>query len=299
MAGEFPAPIDVLPHRDPILWVDEVTAMGEGSIDAVWTPNPDQHFRRGDIDPVVLIESIAQAGAYAEFVKPGEPRIPLFGGIKRADFGIMPKSGEQIRLNVELVKTNDPRIFGGVGRAFVSDGLACEAEISGVILPERRSLMMINRYDVVDGRFNEVDRDATLIAPSKALRKGEYELALDLATKYRGNYACGVWLPTAEWYAGHEFGGQAVLPGVRQVGAMRDLAQYHLAMTRTPADMRRIRFEGVKDVSFTRTVRPTEEIELEAVNSMDSDRNNQTYSTSARVAGMVASQATLFFELAA
>lgn len=125
-----------LPHRYPFLMVDRVTELEEGkravALKNVTSNEPFfvGHYPGRPIMPGVLIlESLAQVGGILLFADLGcKGRVPLFGGIDRARFRRIVVPGDQLRLEVEVLKAR-----GGsgkvVGKAFVGDELAAEAEL--------------------------------------------------------------------------------------------------------------------------------------------------------------------------
>ena len=67
----FPKPEDVLPHRNPFLFLTEVTDLELGKwAEALWILNGDEIFFEGHfpgrptLPGVLMCESIAQLGAY-------------------------------------------------------------------------------------------------------------------------------------------------------------------------------------------------------------------------------------------
>jgi 3-hydroxyacyl-[acyl-carrier-protein] dehydratase len=131
----LPRPEDVIPHRPPFLFVDEVTELvPDESARGRWTPSPDLdvfkgHFPDFPVLPgVLLVESIAQLGAIAALATEGEGEdgvIPLFGGIDKARFRRAVRPGDVIDLEVELTQRSK-RAGKGQGRASVNGELACE-----------------------------------------------------------------------------------------------------------------------------------------------------------------------------
>ena len=90
----LPAPIDVLPHRPPFLFVDALTALVPGeSATGTWTLSGDEWFFGGHfpgrptLPGVLMCEAIAQVGAIA-VLSDGRfaGKLPLFGGLDGARF---------------------------------------------------------------------------------------------------------------------------------------------------------------------------------------------------------------------
>ena len=90
----LPAPADLLPHRPPFLFVDELVAMEPGqSAIARWTLTGDEWFFPGHfpgrptLPGVLMCEAIAQVGACAVLADERfAGRLPLFGGLDGARF---------------------------------------------------------------------------------------------------------------------------------------------------------------------------------------------------------------------
>ena len=106
----LPMPAEVIPHRDPFLFLDEVSELEPGvSAKGYWVPGEDLVFFAGHfpgrptLPGVLMAESIAQLGAYA--VLHGESfagKIPLFGGLDKAKFRrqVLPGDPHELELTV-------------------------------------------------------------------------------------------------------------------------------------------------------------------------------------------------------
>ena len=136
MSSTLPAPIEVLPHRDPFLFLDEVTALDPGvSASGFWIPGDDLAFFAGHfpgrptLPGVLMAESIAQLGAYA--VLHGGSfagKLPLFGGLDNARFRRQVLPGERLDLEIEVTRLS-ARAGKATGTASVGGDLACRCDL--------------------------------------------------------------------------------------------------------------------------------------------------------------------------
>jgi 3-hydroxyacyl-[acyl-carrier-protein] dehydratase len=137
----LPRPADVLPHRPPFLFVDEVTELVAGqSAKGYWTLTGAEAFfvghfpGRPTLPGVLMCESIAQLGAFAVLTDPRfAGKLPLFGGLDSARFRRQAGPGDRLDLEVELGRLSS-RAGRGTGRALVGGQLACECELLFVLV---------------------------------------------------------------------------------------------------------------------------------------------------------------------
>jgi 3-hydroxyacyl-[acyl-carrier-protein] dehydratase len=140
MSG-FAAPADVLPHRPPFLFLDEVVSLEPGvRASGRWRLTGDEWFFEGHfpgrptLPGVLMIEAIAQLGAYAVLASGDRAgKLPLFGGVDGVRFRRQAGPGEVLELEVELGRLS-ARAGKGHGRACVDGATACEADLLFVLV---------------------------------------------------------------------------------------------------------------------------------------------------------------------
>jgi 3-hydroxyacyl-[acyl-carrier-protein] dehydratase len=133
-------PADVLPHREPFLFVDEVTELDGGRARGRWELTGDEPFFAGHfpgrptLPGVLMIEAIAQLGAYAVLADPAVApgKLPLFGGVDGVRFRRQVVPGDTLELEVELGHLS-ARAGKGHGRALVGGKVAAEADLLFVL----------------------------------------------------------------------------------------------------------------------------------------------------------------------
>lgn len=137
----LPAPADVLPHRPPFLFVDELVEVVPG-VSAVgrWHLTGDEWFFPGHfpgrptLPGVLMCEAIAQVGALAVLLDERfAGKLPLFGGLDGARFRRQVGPGDTLELHVELGRMS-ARAGKGSGRALLNGQVACECDLMFVLV---------------------------------------------------------------------------------------------------------------------------------------------------------------------
>ena len=130
---------EVLPHRYPFLLVDRILETdGETFMIGIKNVSFSEPFFQGHFPnhPVMpgalLVEAMAQVGAALLFYKNAdkEKQLVYFSGIDRCRFRRPVVPGDQLRIEVCLIRQRNRRYFKMKGRALVDGGVAVEGELS-------------------------------------------------------------------------------------------------------------------------------------------------------------------------
>ena len=131
---------DILPHRPPFLFVDELIEVvpaerARGS----WHLTGEEAFFAGHfpgrptLPGVLMVEAIAQLGAVALLADERfAGKLLLFGGVDKARFRRQVEPGDTLDLEIEIRQLGS-RAGRGAGSARVGGATACEAELLFVI----------------------------------------------------------------------------------------------------------------------------------------------------------------------
>ncbi|MEW5322181.1 3-hydroxyacyl-ACP dehydratase FabZ [Geobacillus thermoleovorans] len=126
----------IIPHRYPFLLVDRIVEIEEGKR-AVGIKNVSAnesffagHFPKYPVMPgVLIVEALAQVGAVVLLQsEENRGRLAFFAGIDNCRFKKQVKPGDQIRLEVEILRARGA-IGKGKGVATVDGELVCETEL--------------------------------------------------------------------------------------------------------------------------------------------------------------------------
>lgn len=137
----LPDPKDVLPHREPFLFIDEILELVPGeSARARWTLAPDTPFLAGHfpgepiLPGVIIIEALAQTGALAALSTPdGAGKLALFAGVDKCRFKRPVRPGETLDMRTRVTRVRGP-IGEAEAVATVGDAIACRATLRFAIV---------------------------------------------------------------------------------------------------------------------------------------------------------------------
>ncbi len=104
----------IIPHRDPFLFIEEVTAFDDGKfIEGVKHVRPEEYFFAGHfpgrpiMPGVIILETLAQLGAIFAHLSTGGAqgdRLVVFSGAESVRFRRPVVPGDVLQLRMELVK---------------------------------------------------------------------------------------------------------------------------------------------------------------------------------------------------
>lgn len=132
---------EIIPQREPFLMIDEVEEYtpGEGAVAIKHVDESEWyfkgHFPGNPIMPGVLItESLAQAGAVAILsLEENKGKNALFGGINNMKFKRIVVPGDDLRLEVKIIKRKGP-IGVGSAIATVNGDIAAKGELTFAVV---------------------------------------------------------------------------------------------------------------------------------------------------------------------
>ena len=125
----------LLPHREPFLFVDKIVSANENKIIAVRTFTDKDFFFKGHfpeypvVPGVILIETMAQTGG-AGLRKLGvleNDSLFFLASVDKVKFRRQVRPGDEVRSEIENLRVS-PRMIRQSGKAYVGDELAAEAE---------------------------------------------------------------------------------------------------------------------------------------------------------------------------
>jgi beta-hydroxyacyl-ACP dehydratase FabZ len=130
---------EYVPHREPMLLVDEVDINPDGTVTARYRVRGDEPFLNGHfpgnpiVPGVILCEIMAQSCTMLvkEHIK---GKITLFSGMDNVRFKQKVVPGDTLQFEVELTEPLRRGMASMQGKAFVGGKLVCEASLMAQII---------------------------------------------------------------------------------------------------------------------------------------------------------------------
>jgi len=126
---------NLLPHRAPFLFVDEIVEATDEKIIAKHKFTEDEYFFKGHfpeypvVPGVILVETMAQSGGAGlrKISKLGDDALFFFASVDKVKFRRQVHPGDEVRSEVVNLRVS-PNMIKQQGKAYVGDELAAEAE---------------------------------------------------------------------------------------------------------------------------------------------------------------------------
>jgi len=126
---------DLIPHRDPFLFVDEIVEADEKRIIAKYRFTEKDFFFSGHfpgypvVPGVILIETMAQSGGAGlrKLKLLGDDALFFLVAVDKVKFRRQVQPGDELRSEIENLRVSSKMIKQS-GKAYVGDELAAEAE---------------------------------------------------------------------------------------------------------------------------------------------------------------------------
>lgn len=126
---------ELLPHRDPFLYVDKLTEVTPERIVGERTYTEKEYFFNGHfpdypvVPGVILVETLAQCGGAGmrEANVTSHDALFFLASVEKAKFRRQVRPGDTVRLEIEVIRAS-ARTIKQKGVAYVGDEVACEAQ---------------------------------------------------------------------------------------------------------------------------------------------------------------------------
>ena len=128
---------EILPHRDPFLFIDEIYELNENDILGLKHVKADEYYFNGHfpdypiLPGVIIVEAMAQIGGILVLTKVPDPEnyLTFFAKIDKVKFKNKVFPGDTIIFKCNLLNPVRRGICHMKGLAFVNDRLCAEAEL--------------------------------------------------------------------------------------------------------------------------------------------------------------------------
>ena len=130
---------NILPHREPMLLLDDAAMNEEGVAVGHYLVRGDEFFLQGHfpgnpiVPGVIQCEILAQSACVLLADKMTEGKLPMYTGLNNVSFHSPVKPGDLIETRCEIVKARPP-FYRAKGALYVGERLCTRAEFSFAVV---------------------------------------------------------------------------------------------------------------------------------------------------------------------